>query len=114
MADGLDGAIDTLKELLNSPDAADTISSMLGSLGMSASDAPASDAPTPALPPELLTKVMTAYKTLGNGAADQRVTLLRAIRPFMRESRRADVDMAIQLLTLLRFMPLLGEFKDLI
>ena len=113
MADGLDGAIDTLKEILNSPDAADTISSMLGAVGIGSDAAPKADA-APALPPEMLTKIMTAYKTLGSGTADNRVTLLRAVRPFMRKSRQSDVDTAIQLLTLLRLMPLLGEFKDLI
>lgn len=112
MADGLDGAIDTLKEILNSPDAADTISSMLGAVGLG-KETPAQEN-APALPPELLTKVMTAYKTLSNGSADKRVTLLRAVRPFMRTSRQADVDTAIQLLTLLRLMPLLGDFKDLV
>ncbi len=112
MADGLDGAIDTLKEILNSPDAADTISSMLGAVGLGG-DAP-KEASTPALPPEMLSKVMAAYKSLGSGGADRRVTLLRAVRPFMRETRRGNVDTAIQMLTLFRLMPLLGEFKDLL
>lgn len=112
MAEGLDGAIDTLKEILNSPDVADTISSMLGAVGIGA-DTPKPQS-APSLPPEMLTKIMAAYKSIGNSGTDKRVTLLRAVRPFMRQSRQSDVDTAIQLLTLLRLMPLLSEFKDMI
>lgn len=113
MADGPDGVIDTLKELLNSPDAADTISSILGAVGLG-DDASAKESDVPAPQPEMLSKVMAAYKSLGSSGADKRVTLLRAVRPFMRETRRGDVDTAIQMLTLFRLMPLLGEFKDLL
>ncbi len=110
MADGLDGAIDTLKEILNSPDAADTISSMLGAVGLGAE--PAKESQTPPLKPELLAKVMEAYQSIDRSNADRRVALLRAVRPFMRETRRSDVDTAIRMLMLFQLMPLLGEFKD--
>lgn len=113
MADGLDGAIDTLKEILNSPDAADTISSMLGAVGLGG-DVSAKESDVPALQPEMLSKVMAAYKSLDKGGADRRVTLLRAVRPFMRETRRGDVDTAIKMLMLFRLMPLLGDFKDIL
>ncbi|GEM_PF-1802836 len=113
MADGLDSAIDTLKDILNSPDAAQTISSMLGSFGLG--DATSEKQENTELPfkPELVLKIMDAYNTIGKDG-DNRVALLRAVRPFMRETRRENVDTAIKLLTLLRLMPLLDEFRSLL
>ncbi|MBQ4160438.1 MAG: hypothetical protein IJD83_05855 [Clostridia bacterium] len=112
MEGGIDGAVDALKDLLNSPDAAKTIESMLGSIGIG-TDTPAPKADMPALQPEKLMQVMQAYKSIGD-SPDNRVTLLRAVRPFLRDSRRSNVDTAIQLLTVMRILPLLGEFKDLL
>ncbi len=112
MEGGLDSAIDTLKDILNQPDAADTISSMLGAIGLGEAKTTQSDT-LPALPVEKLLPLMEAYKSLGN-TSDDRVKLLRAVRPFLRKSRQSGVDTAIQLLTMLRLMPLLGDLKDLI
>ena len=58
-------------------------------------------------------QVMQAYKSV-NANPDNRVTLLRAVRPFLRASRRENVDTAIQLLSVLRILPLLGELKELL
>ncbi len=108
MAEGIDGAIDALKDILNSPDAAENISAMLSGFGLPGADQKSqNDLP---ISPQMLAKVMEAYKSIGK-ADDRRVTLLRAVRPFMRETRKGEVDMAIRLLTILRLMPLLKDFQ---
>ncbi len=108
MADGLDSAIDTLKEILNSPDAAQNISAMLSGFGLPGAEKQEED--TLGFSPQMLAKVMDAYKSLGK-EDDRRVTLLRAVRPFMRETRKGEVDLAIRLLTILKLMPLLKELN---
>ena len=108
MAEGLDGAIDALKDILNSPDAAQNISAMLSGFALPGAEAkPQNELP---LSPQMLTKVMEAYNAIGK-EDDHRVTLLRALRPFMRDTRKGEVDLAIRLLTILKLMPLLKEWN---
>lgn len=122
MESGLDSAIDTLKSILEQPDAADTLASLLGAAGLGSKAAQAESAESKketaagalGLQPDMLLKVMDAYKSLGSQDKDDRITLLRAIRPFMREQRKDSVDTAIRFLTIFRLMPLLGELKDIL
>jgi hypothetical protein len=122
----MDTAINTLKEMLDTPDGIKTIESLMntfmsgeaenededstesgkddeGNLGKGFSD----------IPVDSIMKIAGAYKSL-NKTSDPRITLLKAIKPYVRSSRSESVDTAIRLLGLLRLMPLLGELKDVL
>ncbi len=125
MASDMDSTIDALKELLDSPGAASTLESLLGSFtsqlsGSSSSDANNNDTEQSEGKDILgdvdinkIMKIAGAYKSL-NKTSDPRITLLKAIRPYVRKSRSESVDTAIKLLSLLRLAPLLGDLKDVL
>ncbi len=124
MASDMDSTIDALKELLDSPDAASTLESLLGSFGAQlsgSSDTKKNDESAQSENNDILgdidinkiMKIAGAYKNI-NKTSDPRITLLKAIRPYVRKSRSESVDTAIKLLSLLRLAPLLGDLKDVL
>lgn len=124
MPSDMNGAIDAIKELLERPDAAQTIESMLGAFvsGSSpyeADNEPKKDkqndsiAPLGDIPIESVMKIANAYKSISK-TNDPRITLLKAIKPYIRRERSESVDTAIKLLSLLRLAPLLGDLKDVL
>ena len=128
MSKDMDIAIDTLKEMLNSPDGAKTIESLMSTFmsgnsqdsGQSedGDNGKESDSALPFvnlsdIPVDSIMKIAGAYKSL-NKTSDPRITLLKAIKPYVRSTRSESVDTAIKLLGLLRLAPLLGELKDVL
>lgn len=131
MANDMDSAVDALKELLNSPGASEKIESMLGAFmggGGDDDDGDSGGAPDMLgsllgkggkggglgdLPVESMMKVAQAYQQISK-KDDPRINLLKAIKPYVRESRSESVDTAIKLLGLLRLAPLLGDLKDVL
>lgn len=110
----MDLALDSIKEMLSSPDASEKIGSMLESfMGGSQTESTGLSADTDDIPLDKIMKIAQAYRGLGK-ADDPRVNLLKAIKPYMRESRGGSVDRAIKLLSLARLAPLLGDMKDVL
>ena len=128
MSKDMDKAIDTLKEMLDSPDGAKTIESLMstfmpidsqttgeskkGDDGQENGDASVLNNLSD-IPVDSIMKIAGAYKSL-NKTSDPRINLLKAIKPYVRSTRSESVDTAIKLLGLLRLAPLLGELKDVL
>ncbi|MBE7026818.1 MAG: hypothetical protein E7410_04570 [Ruminococcaceae bacterium] len=127
MSKDMDKAIDALKEMLDSPDGAKTIESLVSAFMSGDSkntpqnpkddDEDENDAPVLSalsdIPVDSIMKIAGAYKSL-NKTSDPRINLLKAIKPYVRSTRSESVDTAIKLLGLLRLAPLLGELKDVL
>lgn len=100
-----------LDSILNNPQAMSQIMSLAQSLGGSMSNdaAPAhTEPPVPPpvdsglqLDPQLLSGIMSLLSSY-NDQDDQRVALLTALRPFVKERRYAKLDKAIQIAKLSR------------
>lgn len=93
-----------LESILNNPQAMGQIMSLAQSLGASSSppEAPPMDTPSPLsdsgfqLDPRLLTGIASLLSQY-NHNDDQRVALLQALKPFVKEKRYAKLDKAIQI-----------------
>ena len=124
----MDKAIDALKEMLDSPDGAKTIESLMSTFMPSGSENTGENAKNDDergsgdasvlnnlsdIPVDSIMKIAGAYKSL-NKTSDPRINLLKAIKPYVRSGRGESVDTAIKLLGLLRLAPLLGELKDVL
>lgn len=105
-----------LESILSNPQAMEQIMSLAQSLGGSApssdSEAPPEQKPSSVLPdglglgqidPRILTGVAQLLSQGGSGE-DDRVALLQALRPFVREQRYAKLDKAIQIARLSRLI----------
>lgn len=106
-----------LETILNNPQAMEQIMSLARSLGggaQPARDAPAPPEPAPPPPPAPAPEPMGLDPRLLSGMAsllgqynsgdDQRVALLNALRPFVKEQRYARIDKAIQIAKLSRMI----------
>lgn len=98
-----------LESILNNPQAMSQIMSLAQSLGGSSEQsAPPPSQPTPSseesglqLDPQLLTGLFSLLNQCSS-EDDQRVALLNALRPFVKEQRHAKIDKAIQIAKLSR------------
>lgn len=116
MADNAELALDSIKEFLSSPDASEKIGMVLDALGTSSEDGSQRDEGGGLfgdISPETVMKIVSAYKRISR-EEDRRITLLRAIKPYVRKSRSESVDTAIKLLSLARLAPLLGDIKEVL
>lgn len=125
MANDINSAVDTLRELLSSPDAGEKIESMLGAFmggsdghdsGDGSDDVKGSSNAMPGagdIPIESIMKIAQAYSSISK-ADDPRVNLLKAIRPYVRKSRTESVDKAIKLMGIMRLAPLLSDLKEVL
>ena len=124
MAEDINSALDTIRAMLDSPDAGEKIGAMLGALTGGAEteqdsgkDGGKDDNAAPFdsgdIPIESIIKIAGAYKSISK-KDDPRVNLLRAIKPYVRESRGESVDTAIKLLSVMKLAPLLGDLKDIL
>lgn len=106
-----------LETILNNPQAMEQIMSLARSLGggtQPARDAPPPPEPAPPPPPAPAPEPMGLDPRLLSGMAsllgqynsgdDQRVALLNALRPFVKEQRYAKIDKAIQIAKLSRMI----------
>lgn len=95
---------DKLESILNNPQAMSQIMSLAQSLGSSSGspDPSSTDVPSPSsdrgvqLDPRLLTGIASLLSQY-NSNDDQRVALLQALKPFVKEQRYAKLDKAIQI-----------------
>lgn len=98
-----------LESILNNPQAMNQIMSLAQSLGGSSEQsAPPPSQPTPSseesglqLDPQMLTGLFSLLNQCSS-EDDQRVALLNALRPFVKEQRHAKIDKAIQIAKLSR------------
>lgn len=98
-----------LESILNNPQAMTQIMTLAQSLGasQSQSESPPAESPPPSqdsafqLDPRLLSGIATLLGQY-NSNDDQRVALLQALKPFVKEQRYAKLDKAIQITRLSR------------
>ena len=129
--------MDMLRDLLSGPDAGDKISSMLSAFTGDNESENTDESAESSIPLNLGTllggdssisnilsgigdvpvdgimKMISAYSQASK-QEDPRANLLRAMRPYLQPHRLGSLDQAIKLLGYLKFLPLLGEFKDII
>lgn len=91
MADDMSSKV---MEILSNPEMMQKLNSVIGSLG-AGSDAPQSQSDTSNIEASAKS-IMSSI----NRSDDRRITLLNALRPYLRESRASEVDKAIKMLRL--------------
>lgn len=103
------GFEEKLESILNNPQAMSQIMSLaqsLGGTGSDQSDSASSEPPPPSSPElQLDPKLLTGLASLlsqNSGEDDQRIALLNALKPFVKEQRHAKIDKAIQIAKLSR------------
>ena len=102
-----------LGQFLDRPDSMEQIQSMLSSLGPGLFPPPEAPAPAPEEAPAGgpdLSLLKTLMPLLGGAVKEEKdpnVTLLRALRPYLRDGREKRVDEAIEMLQLVKLLPLL-------
>ena len=98
-----DDMTDKLKAVLNNPEMMGMLSSFLGSeKNDTVVDADNDNT-------ESLVSVKNMMEKI-NGNSDKRITLLNALKPYMRNSRASNIDKAIKMLKITKFSSI---FKDL-
>ena len=106
----MDDLNEKLERLLSSPDSMAKITSMLQSLGAGeAAPAPDPEPEAPAALPaagDAMAALGGLMPLLGGGENDD-TRLLKALRPYLHGPRQGRLDEAMQLLRLLRLLPLL-------
>lgn len=112
----MDDLAGKLSELLNSPEGMERIKNLAGLLGQSAPPAP--PAPPAAVPSsngnplgldgDTLKTIMKVAPLLSNfRQEDNNTRLLRALRPMLSCERQKKLDDAIQLMQMMRILPML-------
>ena len=105
------GFEEKLESILNNPQAMSQIMSLAQSLGGTGSDQSDSASSEPPPPPpsspelQLDPKLLTGLASLlsqNSSEDDQRIALLNALKPFVKEQRHAKIDKAIQIAKLSR------------
>ena len=97
MSDDMTGKI---MNMLSNPEMMKKISEAVGSLNQSGEQSNTSSTPDD----KSLDNIQNIISTI-NSAPDRRINLLNALKPYMRSSRAASVDRAVQMLRLTK----LGE-----
>ncbi len=97
---------DLLGGLMSDPAAMETLGGLLSSLGGTPSPAPAESA-TKAGEGALLTKLLPLLAGGAVGGDSREVALLRALRPYLHDGREKRVDEAIELLRIVKLLPLI-------
>ncbi len=109
MADDLQNKLNTI---LNNPDMMKTISELAGSLGDNSSDRAQGSGAAPSqsggISDAAISNLQNALAGI-NDSSDTRINLLNALRPYMRKSRAANMDMAVKLLKLTKLTTLLKD-----
>lgn len=109
MADDLQNKLNTI---LNNPEMMKTISDLAGSLGGNSSAGAAGGGGVPSqgggISDAAISNLQSALAGI-NDSSDTRINLLNALRPYMRTSRAANMDMAVKLLKLTKLTTLLKD-----
>ena len=91
-----------LQQLLQDPDTVDKLKNVLGGLGQQPNE--------PEFREEDTVRLQKAISGI-NSTPDPRVSLLKALKPYMNPNRSAQVDTAVRLLGLTKMSGLLREFQ---
>ena len=94
--------IGQLQQLLQDPDTVDKLKSALGGLGQQPNEQEFGEEET-----ARLQRVISGI----NSTPDPRVSLLKALKPYLNQNRSAQVDTAVKLLGLTKMSGLLREFQ---
>lgn len=109
----MDDLSDKIQQLLSSPDTMQKIQSMMSAFG-GADNTPTSPLPpTPPISdtmPDMTTFLKLAPIISNLQQEDESAALLRALRPYMHKDRGKRIDEAIQMLHLMKLLPLLKGF----
>lgn len=107
----MDDLSDKIQQLLSSPDAMQKIQSMMSAFGGNDSTPnPPLPPPTSAPMPDMTTFLKLAPLISNMQQEDENAALLRALRPYMHKDRGKRIDEAIQILHLIKLLPLLKGF----
>ena len=112
MADGFE---DILQNILNDPSAMEKVSGIISAL--KSDDTTKEDNPPKeegsAFPgfdnPEMLMKLAKMYSKISSDKDDPRVNLLTALKPYMGDKRKSNMDQAIKILQLTKISSLMSE-----
>lgn len=110
----MDDLSDKIQQLLSSPDTMQRIQSMMSAFG-GTDNTPAppptlAPAPTPEPMPDMTMFLKLAPILSNLQQEDENAALLRALRPYMHQERSKRIDEAIQILHLIKLLPLLKGF----
>ncbi len=101
-----------ISEVLADPGAMKQLTELASMFGSPSGEQAPEKPPEPALPSMdmgMLTQMMPLLSSVS--AEDDTTRLLAAIRPFLGEERRRKLDEAGKLLRMMKFLPLLRNFK---
>lgn len=94
-----------LQKLLADPETAEKLQQTLETLGVAPETPPKQEESE-----ENLQKVKQAYEQVNSGA-DPRVSLLKALKPYMNQTRSVQLDTAVKFLGLTKISGLLKELQ---
>ena len=105
----MDDLSDKIQQLLSSPDTMEKIQSMMSALGGTDSSPPQPSLPAPSPESSVdMTSVLKLAPLLSSmQQEDESAALLKALRPYMHRDRSKRIDEALQILHLLKLLPLL-------
>ena len=106
----MDDLSDKIQQLLSSPDAMNQIQSMMAALGGGSETVtpPPTPTPTPSNDGIDMSAVLKLAPLLGSlGQEDDGSHLLKALKPYMHDERSKRLDEAIQMMHLMKLIPLL-------
>lgn len=137
MSDGLDlsGAFEKLQDMLSTPDGQEQIQGMLsaftggsenknsneqsfecggGSVNSQALSIPKTQGTSGAefsdmITPDMIFKIQRIMTLLNKNKSDTSVEFLRCLKPLLKESRRARIDKAVKIITLIKVMEILKK-----
>lgn len=137
MSDGLDlsGAFEKLQDMLSTPDGQEQIQGMLsaftggsenensneqsfecggGSVNSQALIKPKTQGTSGAefsdmITPDMIFKIQRIMTLLNKNKSDTSVEFLRCLKPLLKESRRARIDKAVKIITLIKVMEILKK-----
>ncbi len=108
----LSGAVDMLKEILSGEEGQQTIENLLGMLGGQTPGEGAPGMATGGIEPEnlaMMMRVQQAMSAMNSRKNSSQAQLLRALKPFLKPSRRDKVDQAMQMLSLGQILAVMKE-----
>ncbi|MDY4976457.1 MAG: hypothetical protein SO147_06115 [Clostridia bacterium] len=101
-----------LQQLLGDPDMANKLKGVLEELGggRASEEPPVYQAPEESDLSEATQKIKQVYDRMNSGS-DPRVSLLKALRPYMNHTRAAQLDTAVRILGLTKMSGLFQELQ---
>ena len=111
----LSGAVDMLKEMLDGEEGQQTIQNILGMFGGEAPKEPSPGVATGGIDPDniaMMMRLQKAMSVMNSRKNSDQARLLMALKPFLKSSRRAKVDHAMQLLNMGQVIAVMKEARE--